>query len=65
MRINSTSSFIKWFEYDEEKRTLSVHMNNKTYVHSNVPQETFDDMSCAESHGKFYNESIRGKYETK
>ena len=60
--INSSSSLIAKFRYDEDESTLYVvfRSNNKQYAYAEVTHEEFLDMRAAPSHGKWFNENIRG-----
>lgn len=59
------SSQLKEHGYDPATRTLAIRFraNNRLYHYSDVPQETYDGLCKAESFGRFFNESLRGKHE--
>jgi len=64
MRIESESSVIEHFEHDEETLQLTVKFRSgKSYTYQKVPQEVADAFAAADSHGRFFNENIKGQYE--
>ncbi len=66
IKQTSTSSFIESFSHDPETLDLVVNLKSGTkYTYVGVPVDVFEDMRNAPSHGKFYNESIKGTYESK
>lgn len=51
--------------YSESTGRLTVEFSSgHTYSYSNVPKETVTDFRRSESKGTFFNEQIRGKFET-
>lgn len=59
------SSLLKQAEYDPFMKTLTLHFHDETklYEYIDVTQEVFDELSKAESAGKFFHRNIRGKFE--
>jgi hypothetical protein len=66
-KLNTSKSiWIKGAEYyscDEKQGYLLILTAKKTYIHSNVPIETWYDFKKAESFGRFYNSRIKGRYQ--
>lgn len=59
----TSSSFIKGFEFETDTNELTVNFKNaKSYKYFDVPVETFDLMRVAESKGKFLHENLKDKY---
>jgi hypothetical protein len=64
MRIESESSMIEHFEHAVETRKLSIKFRSgKTYHYKEVPEDVVEAFTAADSHGKFFNEHIKGQYE--
>lgn len=58
--INSTSSQVKKFGYDEPKHDLHVHfVSGGHYVYEDVSPEEFEAFSSAPSHGRHLNQEIK------
>lgn len=58
------SSNVEYFHYDPEKQELTVSFRGTgTYTYHDVPPHVHDEMKAAESHGKFINARLKGKYE--
>lgn len=61
--ISVQSSNVAAIGYSSETRELQVQFRNGgTYSHFNVPPEAHSALMAAESHGRFYNENIKGTY---
>jgi hypothetical protein len=57
------SSVIRSFEYDPRRRELLfVFQSGRRYIYQGVPQETFEDMRAAASHGDYFNTHIRENF---
>lgn len=57
------SSNIEAIGYDEVDRELYVRfLNGRTYVYSDVPAETYQELVQASSHGSYLNREIKGNY---
>jgi hypothetical protein len=51
--------------YDDKEKVLHITFKNGTVTpHYDCPKEVFDGLCKAESPGKHYHSSIRGKYKT-
>jgi len=60
---NFDSSLIKSIAY--ESRVLTVlFTNGKMYAYDKVPKRVFEDFCSAQSKGKYFNENIRGEYDS-
>lgn len=59
------SSQIGMTNYDEDKNTMTItFLNGTTYDYLNVPLTVWEKSTEAQSIGKFFNQEIKGKYET-
>jgi len=59
-RVNVVSSNIRSIGYDASARVLEVEFNNGTvYQYYDVPEELYDGLMAAESHGKFFASYIK------
>ena len=57
------SSNLAYVSYDAELKTLLVKFYNlSVYIYLEVPQETYDALLAADSHGKFFNKEIRANF---
>lgn len=58
------SSFLTQIGYDADKQTLVVEMDSlyKKYVYKDVPPSIYKDFLAAESKGKFYSSTIKGRF---
>jgi hypothetical protein len=59
----SNSSFIEDAQYDNDDKTLIMHIDGREYEYQDVPEDVADDFEDAYSAGEFYNENIKGQYE--
>ena len=58
--IQTTSSLIEKFSYDEEQKVLHIHFRRGGhYGYAEVTPEKFSDFQKAESHGKFFLAEIK------
>lgn len=59
------SALLRRAEYDPFMKTLTLHFHDETklYEYIDVEQSVFDELSLAESAGKFFHRNIRNKYE--
>jgi KTSC domain len=58
-----SSSMVNTLGYDEDNQILQVEFHNGAiYQYSEVDEDTWEDFCQAESVGRFYNEEIKGKY---
>lgn len=57
------SSMIKHAEYNPDLQELTITFNNdEDYLFSEVEESVVHDFFSAESHGKYFNQNIKGKY---
>ncbi len=57
------SSMANTLGYDEDNQILQVEFHNGTiYQYSGVDEDTWEDFCQADSVGRFYNQEIKGKY---
>lgn len=57
------SSNIEKIGYDKENATLHVvFITGAHYIYRDVPGEVYEKLMAADSHGKFLNSEIKGKY---
>ena len=57
------STHVHEASYDPEAERLTLRLNGGTIAHHGVPKELALGLQAAQSHGKYYNEHIRGKFE--
>lgn len=58
------SSNIEAVGFDPETQRMTVQFKNgNTYDYDNVPQKVHDELVGAESVGRAFNSTIRGKFE--
>jgi hypothetical protein len=63
MKTTVASSMIAAIEYNSETFELIVHwVRGGQQSYYNVPQSVHDSFIAADSVGKFYNQTIKGKY---
>lgn len=61
--IEVESSWINAVNYFAEEEAVEINLiNGKTYVYFGVPKSVFNDFLDATSKGKFYNDQIKGEY---
>lgn len=57
------SSNIALIGYDKESKVLEIEFKNGgIYQYFKVPEEEYDDLMKAESHGSYFNRNIRNSY---
>lgn len=62
-RQELNSSMIKYAEYNPDLQELTITFNNdEDYLFSEVEESVVRDFFSAESHGKYFNQNIKGKY---
>ena len=65
MQIDVKSSMIETLKYSNSTKVLKVlFCNGDEYAYDGVPFETVEKMSTADSVGKYFNEHVKGHYET-
>ena len=57
------STHVHEASYDPDTERLTLRLNGGTIAHHNVPVQLAQGLQAAQSHGKFYNENIRNKFE--
>lgn len=58
-----TSSNIASIGYDENTSTLEIEfLNNTIYQYFDVPQQVYQGLMQADSHGQFLAQNIKGVY---
>lgn len=61
-----TSSDIRAIGFDEPSLTLEIEFNNGgLYEYANVPETVYRSLMSASSHGKYFHQYIRDKYDTR
>jgi KTSC domain len=59
------SSMANTVGYDEDNHILQVEFQNgRIYQYSGVEEDTWEDFCQADSMGRFYNQEIKGKYDS-
>lgn len=63
-RIPVTSSDIASIGYQPETRTLEIefHSQRSIYQYFNVPEQEYNELMNAGSHGKYFHRFIKNKY---
>ena len=60
---NLNSSIIESVSY--ENKVLSILLTSgRAYAYEGVPRKVFNEFCASDSKGKFYNENIRGEYDS-
>ncbi len=58
------STEIEWIGYDDQRQMLQVEfIAGPIYQYQNVSREVYDSFLGAESHGRFFADQVKGKYE--
>jgi hypothetical protein len=61
--IPVVSSNLSCIRYDENSNTLEVEFQGgRVYQYFDIPIQIFEDLQNADSHGKYFNEYIKGSY---
>jgi len=54
---------IEWIGYEHSKRMLQVEfIEGSTYQYQNVPEPIYEDFLHAQSHGRFFENRIKGQF---
>lgn len=63
-RTPVTSSDIASIGYDSQLKTLEIefHSKHSVYQYFNVPEQAYNELMNARSHGKYFNQYIKNKY---
>ncbi|MBW1715313.1 MAG: KTSC domain-containing protein [Deltaproteobacteria bacterium] len=57
------SSNLARIRYDENTMTLEIEFKGgRVYQYFDVPAQVFEELRSVDSHGKFFNEHIKGHY---
>jgi len=65
-RIHVKSSFFHSVGYDKKSQILEIEfLNGGVYEYSEIPKKLHEDLMAAESHGKYYNQYIKGQFTSK
>ena len=65
-RLEKESSNIKFWDYEEKIKVLTVTFKNKSvYNYFDVPKEIHEGAKSAESIGKFLNTKVKGIFKYK
>jgi hypothetical protein len=59
----SRSSFIERVCYDKKERFLVIKLREIDYPYCGIDQANIDALMSADSMGRFYNASIKGKFD--
>ena len=61
------SSAVRQVDYEPDTRTMTVYFSTARtgYEFEGVPDSVAEEFVLAESHGRYYNQHIRGKYQQK
>ncbi len=66
LRQTVTSSNIQAIGFDEDSLTLEIEFNDGSlYEYANVPDAVYRGLMSASSHGKYFHQYIREKYDTR
>jgi lysyl-tRNA synthetase, class II len=61
--LKNTSTVIKSFDYDAEKKILKVEFSNGSiYLYRDVPQVIYKDLNDSPSKGQYFNNQIKDKF---
>lgn len=61
-----SSSNLSSVGYDEDSKILEIEFNDgSVYQYSNVPQNIYEGLMSASSHGKYFHRNVRGSYNYK
>lgn len=62
-RRHVESSNIESIDYDADSQTLGIwFLNGSIYQYFDVPENIYDDLMAADSHGKYFAANIKGIY---
>jgi lysyl-tRNA synthetase, class II len=61
--LKNTSTAIKGFDYDSEKKILKVDFTNgSVYLYRDVPESIYNNLKNAPSKGQYFNAEIKDKF---
>ncbi|MCA9933042.1 MAG: KTSC domain-containing protein [Ardenticatenaceae bacterium] len=62
-RTAVSSSNLASVGYDPESQILEIEFNSgRVYQYFDVPQDEYDGLMNADSHGRYFNQNIRDNY---
>lgn len=61
-RTPVTSSDITSIGYEDNILEIEFHSGNSVYQYFQVPEQVYDELMNASSHGKYFNQYIKNKY---
>lgn len=62
-RTPVSSSNIVSIGYNPQLSTLEIEFNNgRVYQYFDVPESVYGELMAAQSHGKYFNQQIKGVY---
>jgi hypothetical protein len=60
-----TSSALRGAEYDRTTKTLTLEFRTgRRYKYLGVPETVYTGLATAASHGRYFNQWIKGKYDS-
>ena len=60
------SSEIEWIGYEHKRRMLQVEfLSGSIYQYDEVPETLYQSFLGAPSHGRFFENQIKGRFETR
>lgn len=60
------SSEIEWIGYEDKRNMLQVEfLSGSIYQYDQVPKPVFESFLSAPSHGRFFENQIKGRYQTR
>ncbi|MFE5402106.1 KTSC domain-containing protein [Streptomyces sp. NPDC056580] len=62
-RTPVTSSNIMAIGYDPDSRVLEIEFRSGIYRYSSVPEAVFEGLMEASSHGRYFAQMIRGRFD--
>lgn len=63
-RETVSSSNLASIGYDSENEILEIEFNHGgVYQYFNVPEEVYEELMSADSHGRYFSANIRNDYE--
>ena len=58
------STEIEWIGYEQKNQMLQVEfIEGSVYQYHQVPETVYDEFLAAPSHGKYFEQSVKGQYE--
>ncbi len=62
-RTQVTSSDIASIGYKDSVLEIEFHSGNNVYQYFQVPEQEYNELMNAQSHGKYFNQNIKNKYQ--